>query len=200
MTRKILMGVCLAGILLISGPAFSQNNPAKNNSKPKKYEWLQPGISIIYLVNNDYDFVVNLMEMKGSILFNYSMKNGGVKGSVKITSTAMGNAVAMNNYFKGGDEVLKDKTAVWMSKKVYNAIKSDSTIAIIPRYTEEMLQLVGMETMEIYVNDQKQVVDVLHAKTNEGSEFWILDNPKSPLILRMILDFEIVISEIKTIL
>lgn len=164
----------------------------------KAAKWLSPGTKMTYLVNEDYDFVVTVKSLKKGVEFDWSMRKGSLTGNVKITPEALKDATAQNNYFYGGGEVYKDKTSIWVSKKVYQSLKDKTPIQIQPSKVVENLNYVADETMSVKIDGVETQLKVLHGRTDRGSEFWILDDPKAPIILRMIIDFEVRITEIST--
>lgn len=179
----------------LANMAYSQHS---KGTKKANMKWLKAGTKLVYTVDNDYDFTVTVKNLKKGVVFNFSMKKGMRTGNITITPEAFENATKENNYFHSGDETYTDKTTVWVSKVVYNSLKNKKPISINPFEGAETLSFVGEEIMNVKIDGKIMALPVLHGKTDRGSEYWILDNPKSPLILHMILNFDVAISEIIT--
>jgi hypothetical protein len=117
-------------------------------------------------------------------------------GTITIKQEALSNAVTQFNYYSGGKYIFYDKTTVWVSKAVYNALINKKTIAIKPSGVNEVLRLVKKEKYSLKVNNNHINLKTLVAVTDKGSYFRILDNPYAPIILQMKLDFSIQVEEI----
>ena len=185
-------------ILLIPFVLVSVINISSFAQKGKNTKWYKKGAQMVYSVNGAYDFTVTIKNLKKGIDFDFTMKNGDIKGNIKITPEAMNSATRMDNYFRSGDYVFKDKTTVWVSKAIYKSLKKNENISIQPSNVTEILKLVGSEQLKVKIDGQETEITVLHAKTDRGSDFWIWDNPNAPIIMHMIIDFEVNISEIKS--
>jgi hypothetical protein len=115
-----------------------------------------------------------------------------------MTQEALTNATTQNNYFSSSDDAYQNMTTVWVSTKVYRSLKSNAPIVIKPSYVDETLSYKSTEKIKIKVDGIEKEISVLYAETDKGSKFWIWDNPKSPIIMHMMIGFEILISEITT--
>lgn len=188
MKKVTTFSFLLVLFLLFTGFGYAQKNS----------KWLKVGTKMSYIVNEDYDFVVIVKKLKKGVEFDWRMRQGSSRGNVKMTPEALKDATAQNNYFYNGDDVYKDKTSVWVSKKVYQALKDKTAVQIQPSGVVETLNFIAEETIKVKIDGVETELKVLHGRTDRGSEFWILDDPKAPVILRMIIDFEIRITEIST--
>jgi hypothetical protein len=187
--KKLYVIISLSALFLSFISAKSQNLDDK---------WLAEGTVMKYMVNNDYDFTITIVNLQNGVEFDWTMRDGKRKGIVKMTSEALKNATTQNNHFSPSDEAYYDYTTVWVSSKVYRSLKSATPITIKPEMTDESLVYKKTEKMNILVDGVEKQIDVLYAETDKGSKFWIWDNPKAPIIMHMILSFEIIISDVKT--
>ena len=161
-------------------------------------KWLTEGTVMKYVVNNDYDFTITVVNLQNGVEFDWSMKDGRKKGTVKMTQESLKNATTQNNHFSPSDEAYYDYTTVWVSSKVYNSLKSATPVTIKPEMTDESLIYKKTEKMIVKIDGVEKEINVLYGETDKGSKFWIWDNPKAPIIMHMVLSFEIIISEVKT--
>jgi hypothetical protein len=175
---------------------FLLGNFAKSQNIDDK--WLSEGTVMKYIVNNDYDFTLTLVNLQNGVEFDWTMKAGAKKGTVKMTSDALINATNQNNYFKPSDSAYTNMTTVWVSSKVYRSLKSNVPIVIKPQLSDETLSFKGIEKIKVKIDGKEKELSVLYAETDKGSKFWIWDNPKAPIIFHMKLSFEILITDITT--
>lgn len=187
--KKIYFILSFFAFFLLLNSVDSQNIDDK---------WLAEGTVMKYIVNNDYDFTISIVNLQNGVEFDWTMRDGKKKGTVKMTLEAITNATTQNNHFSPSDEAYYDYTTVWVSSKVYKSLKSATPITIKPEMIDESLVYKKTEKMKLKIDGTEKEIDVLYCETDKGSKFWIWDNPKAPIIMHMILSFEIVINDIKT--
>jgi len=154
-----------------------------------------------YLHNsgNDYEFIVEVKSLGDEIEFDWWMtRPASNEGSVKMTKNALDSAIFQQNSFHGGYDELTNTTTVWVSKKVYNALKNKESIEIYPEDNREILSYVSDYDYSVLVDGKEIIVKTLYAEGDMGDKFWILDDPQNPVILKMVVSFNIEIGEIMT--
>jgi len=179
-------------IVIISFICFSQNlsDYLDNDSKLRYY---------LHNSGNDYEFIIDIKSLGDEIEFDWWMtRPASNEGSVKMTEDALNNAISQKNSFHGGYDELSYQTTVWVSKKVYNALKNKHSIEVYPEGSEEMLSYVSDYDYPVIVDGKKIVVKTLYAEGDLGDKFWILDDAENPVILKMVVSFNIEIGEIMT--
>lgn len=162
------------------------------------------GSLLTYEVNyfgDIYDFVVHIKKFdENGIEFDYTMSNEtNISGSMKITKEAYESSNTQYNYFSGGPLTLNDQTSVWMSKKVFAELISESgksTISSDGGSTESEIFNVGaFHDFELYNTISKTTikdVSYLFAMTEDETEkYWIHLSKSNPIILGMDLGWTI---------
>lgn len=127
--------------------------------------------------------------------------NDDMKGTVTINKEALASARDQMNRYMPGDHHLTNQTSVWVSKAVYEEIKSKETTRMNLSGTEKVFKIVTFAQDrkeqqvyegEVVENEKDKVLKVIHLRSEDGTEnIWINDDPANPLITRMIADFEI---------
>ncbi len=172
--------------------------------------------SYVYLVETPksvYNFTITnpKVAMDSGISFNWKM---GIpvnkEGKVIISKEAVNSAYAQLNNFGAKDVYTTDRTSVWISNAVYNQIKMDGKTFIKSGNDEgktflvdknvENLSVESIIDMDYETNFRVGWVNLIHIKSEDGiEEYWINDDPKNPIIVKMILaPFSITLKEIKT--
>ena len=155
---------------------------------------LKVGSKYVYEVDfngSKYDFIVEVRSLEMGMKFKYLMTNDSrTGGMVSISPSALAEAHALNNYFTGGEMRLKDKTTVWVSQAVYTEFKAGST-SVNTGVGFETLTLKSTEKMVVSFRGKDKKVKALYGETDQGNKFWILDDEKNPLILKMDLGWTI---------
>ncbi|MGG9962042.1 tetratricopeptide repeat protein [Ferruginibacter sp. SUN106] len=159
-----------------------------------------------------YDFLVS--NPKGNVdtdfEFDWAMSNkDDMKGHIKLTKDAMEKAIAQNNYFGSAlkNATLTDKTTVWVSKAVFNDLTKNNSAKMDVGNGEEIFTVVpdgqdnrDKESFEdkVLVKGSAKYVNTLHVKNEDGSrQLWILNDAKNPMIIKMDLDWSIVLKSIE---
>jgi hypothetical protein len=111
-------------------------------------------------------------------------------------------ATTQRNSFSifGGDLELEDETSVWVSKKVYRALKAQNPVSINSGSSDknEILIYLTNTTYQTQLNDSVVQLPALYAETDAGNKYWILDNADNPIILKMTIQFNIQLTNIMT--
>jgi len=166
------------------------------------FSWIKDGLKLRYYLheyNSNYEFMVELLDIKEEKLFNWWMTWPVNRiGSCLITQEAMKSATEQKNYMSGGHEILDDKTMGFVSYDVWKAMKDKQTIVIQPSGRDETLKYIKDVPYEITIDGKKTMVPTMYCETNLGHKFWIIDNPQNPIILKMVIAFNIEIGEIMT--
>lgn len=189
--RKIVL-LFLMLLFVIGLGAFAQKN---SNT------WLMSGDTLVYNINNygnQYDFIITNLQIENNIAFDWLMTNQDqLKGSIVMSRYALDTATFLKNYFNDGESVLTDKTTVWASTKVYNAIKKKKPVSVNAGNGNAILEFKEKKEFTFSLNDQPKTVKVLYAETKSAEKFWILDDPKNPLILKMDLGWTVTLTKVE---
>lgn len=154
--------------------------------------------------------VINLTgNADDSLAFDWLMTSGpNMNGHITITKDAMEKATAQNNNF-GPDlknAVLTDKTAIWISKAVFNGFKKNGSCKMDVGNGEEVFTVVpdainkkDKESFNsrIKVNDNWKYLNTFHIKNTDGSrQLWILNDVQNPMIVKMDIGFTLSLKSI----
>jgi hypothetical protein len=168
------------------------------------FEWISPGTGLSYQVNtegSDYQYIVSIKGLYPILSFRWDMTFPSRNwGNVEISQPAMDEATKQRNYFMGADLYMEDETSVWVSKKVYQALKAQESISINCGDSDEneLLFFVENTTYQTELDDSTVLLPALYAETEKGNKYWILDDPDSPIILKMTIEFNIQLENIMT--
>jgi len=183
----------IAGLLFL----FSIQIEAQNN-----FEWIKEGTKLRYYLHDygrDYEFIVDITGLSNGIEFNWWMTQpANNKGQVRITERAMESATTQQNYFSGGYDEMDNRTTVWVCRDVWKALKDGGGIVIKPEGIDETLSYVSDYDYLVKIDGEDKVLKTLYAEGNHGDKYWILDDPDNPIILKMVVSFNIEIGEIMT--
>lgn len=195
------------------------NTPIKmalNNSKPEMAKMLEtkaatfPSIPIIGMDSKltygvdfggqQYKFIMDIVQDEPEIVINWKMTTGrGDKaGNISMSSEAVQSATAQYNLFENGEIVLDDKTSVWVSRSVFKSLRTGSETVMNAMGEDKIFVRQNVPPGTEVLVDGK-AISVIYAEATDGSEkFWILNNPKMPLILKMDLGWKIGIEKIES--
>jgi len=166
------------------------------------FSWLKNDLKIRYYLHeysSNYEFMVELVDLAEAKTFNWWMTWPVNRiGSCYTTANAMQNATKQQNYFSGGHEIQDDRTTGFVSYAVWKAMKDKGSITIQPVDDEEVLTYVKDYPYETRIDGKTIILPTFYCETDRGSKYWILDNPENPIILKMVVDFNIEIEEIMT--
>jgi hypothetical protein len=181
-------------LIAVSTITFAQKNETS---------WLKKCTNITYHVNYnaiEYDFILDSLKATNDISFQWKITDPmNQSGRVKIMKPALDTATVLHNYFADSSNIILDnKTTVWVSKKVYKAIKKGGSIKIDPGLGREKLTFKNTEKLSAKLNGSNKSFNVLYAVTESGNKFWILDDPSNPVIMKMYLGWTIEVKEITT--
>jgi hypothetical protein len=146
-----------------------------------------------------YKFIIEIIQDDPEIVFNWKMttSRGDKEGNISMAAEAVQSATAQYNLFENGEIVLDDKTSVWVSRDVFKSLRSgaETTMNAMGEDKTFVRKNVPAGT-EVVVSGKP--VSVIYAEALDGSEkFWILNNPKMPLIMKMDLGWKIGIEKIE---
>lgn len=132
------------------------------------------------------------------ISFDWSIGEGLMNGQTKMTSNALKKGASLLNYFKPNEHYqLTDKTCVWVSQEVFNVAKSKKSIRIDTGkgvFLFDFKKSPKDATCLYLLKGEKRKAPILVGMNEEkGYIINILNDPKNPLIVSMILDFDVVL-------
>jgi hypothetical protein len=175
-----------------------------SHAQDMNLEWIRPGTGLAYNVNtenSDYQYIVNINGLYPTLSFRWEMTFPSRNyGDIEISQQAMDEATKQRNYFSGLGLYLEEETSVWISKKVYQAMKTKVPISINcgDSDEDELLFFVKNTTYQTQLNDSTVLLPALYAETENGKKYWILDDPDNPIILKMTIEFNIYLVNIMT--
>lgn len=200
---KTLNLLLLCGLLSL----FACKNTKTTTSSSQSNQYFKYGKNTLlkFRVNysgSDYQLKVKLRSYGDSCNFLFSMTNDSrTEGSVAISKKAMESANGHDNFFYSGHKELQQKTTVWMSRQSYNELKSSGKTYVVPAYRDTVnLQVTAVEKISINIDDKPVMLPVIKAKGTSKSgekEYWILDDPKFPLIMYMNLGWTVQLESIR---
>lgn len=171
-----------------------------NGQKSKSDEWLKNGTKLTYqVVFNalEYDFIVDSIKVSSDISFAWQMTEPmTMNGNILIKKNALDTATSLYNYFTGGNQTFEDKTSVWVSKKVFKAIKKGSSVIVDAGTGREKLLFVAEEKLTCTIDDHQKSIETLKAVTESGKIIWILDDPLHPIIVKMNLGWTLTLKSV----
>jgi hypothetical protein len=175
-------------------------------AQDKDPEWIRPGTGLAYNVNtenSDYQYIVIIKELYPKLSFRWDMTFPvRSDGNVEISQEAMDTATQQRNKFSifGSELYLEDETSVWVSRKVYQALKAQEPISINcgDNDENELLIFIKNTLYRTQLNDSTVQLPALYAETEKGNKYWILDDPDNPIILKMTIEFNIQMENIMT--
>ena len=186
-----LTALCFVGALLISVAAVAQK---------KIKDWPKTGDTLVYEITvgyKQYNFIVKNLKIDNNIVFDWEMtKPNELIGSLVISAHALDTATAQKNYFQDGERFIENRTCIWISKRVYQAIKKKETIRINPGNGPTPLNYKSKQELTVLINGVETKVKTLFAETAAGDRFWILDNKDNPIIVKMYIGFTAVLKEV----
>ena len=177
---------------------------------------VKPGTKLIYAVEageQKYNFIVTVKTLLPVVTFDWEMTDPiSNNGTITHTAAAMMAANTMYNRFSPGSKTLDDNSlSVWLSKNSHAGLTKGNKWIMISMNTGDAPKKMGanmddLKELKITVNGEKETVEEAIAKVlNEegrpvGDEdfFTFYNSSKLPIILRMKIDFYIVLKEIKT--
>ncbi len=142
--------------------------------------------------------------------FDWSMTSGqDMNGHITLTKEAISKAIIQNNRF-GPDlknAIFNDKTTVWVSSAVINDLLTTGKAKMDAGYGEEIFDLVASNEEgrdndafedKVQVNGVAKYLNTLHVKNGDAShQLWILNDPKNPLIVKMLFGWGITLKSIE---
>jgi hypothetical protein len=153
-----------------------------------------------------YQFIVDLLEFEPYRSFKFTMTNTNETSSViTITPGALDTGYAEKNYFNRWVDTLDDKTlTVWFSNYMFSTLLAGDTA-----YFDGDIGWAGIERTAYYnagrelysyelngVPQTIEVIKVVEAEKTKPKKFWVLNNPKNPMIVKMNVGWEIWLKEI----
>ncbi len=192
--KKITVLTCVLMALLftVSSCSSKKSNPWLKSGSYLNYHLTGPGM--------EYDFNLSNLVIDKEVAFAWEMTEPmNYKGKLKMTEKALNETNHIENYFSDGqDQIMDDRTTVWFSKKLYNGLNDKKESEILIDGATQKLNFKSKEKYKIKIDDTEKEIEVLFGETNTGGKFWILDDPKNPLIVKMEIEFTIELKSVKT--
>ncbi len=165
---------------------------------------------------NDYNFILEKQDSLNAgenFIFYWTIeKQGddtteGSSGSVTMTKAALDTAHELLNNFEDGENYqLTNRTSVWVSRAVFDEIIKNGSTVLNADGEWRTFKLVPFDKDESYYygsifynDDFDKRLQLLHLMSDDDKhyEIWINKDRDYPIIIKMILDFEVVLAEVK---
>lgn len=181
----------------------------KNEDGSLTSEALQRGDKLVYHVHaqgKEYDFILTLLDAsyERGVDFNYEMTDPiNMKGHVVIKSKAKNDSKKYINYFSGGELILTDACAIWLSGINFRELPNKETKMTFDNGTPETFyNKDGNEvTPTINFKGKPVMLDAFslnNAADGKGDKtLWVLNGSGNPLIVKMDLGWTIELKEIR---
>jgi len=127
-----------------------------------------------------------------------------LKGSVQMQLSALDSATKLFHKFDGEDQSLQDATCLLLSRKTLRELRNGQVVElIIPQgFTDKRRKFTLEEKLDypVLINGKTKKMSALYLETLVKPRFriWVLDDEAYPLIIRMDLGWQLLISDIKT--
>jgi len=151
----------------------------------------------------DFEFAVKVKEKSPEKLsYEWLISRVYEKGEVSMDSTALQHADELLDHFYGKDkEELTERTAVWVSKDVYNELENGEEITLDTGKGKCKFKNMGVEPYRFVSNNVNVEVDVMRVqsardkvksdKGNKPEVLLILADASNPLIMDLYVDWNI---------
>ncbi|HNX06447.1 MAG TPA: hypothetical protein PKL96_02575 [Bacteroidales bacterium] len=194
--KRLFILVAILFTIGIAHHSFAQKHEVKSS-------WFKNGSVLTYHVVNgvkEYNYIISDLDLSKDISFHWKMTEPvNYSGSIKIFDAALDTAMKMENYFGNGSSLdMSNKTTAMFSRKAYKRLIGQQPLSVNIDNAQETINFERYENYPITVDGIQQQVEVMIASTATGKKFWILDNPKFPLIIKMELAFTIDLRTVNT--
>ncbi len=153
-------------------------------------KWLNPKAVLNYNVTdsaNFYTFIADNFILENNISFQWKMLDPvNYTGKVTITKEALESSMNVVSDFKNkSDDTYSDKSTIFLSKKIFNALKDKKAIKINVDGIEQTLSFKNLDKIWVQKASTGLQLNVLYAETEKGTKIWVLDSKTYPLIVKM---------------
>ncbi|MDB5228009.1 MAG: hypothetical protein JWN78_2202 [Bacteroidota bacterium] len=183
--RKILQKAVFAVLVVFVFSASASVNPS---------QIIRKGTKLVYDVNYSgfrYEFTIVIKDQTDAYSFDWTLGSPiNKKGSINVSKAAIQNANGLFNYFANGDiNNLADQCCVVLSKKMFDAFKSNNTIEIFTDKKNNELSVFGNAYSHTqtfgYNNDYSNEFDCKTVTNGSDYQITYVDDPNFPLIIEM---------------
>lgn len=163
------------------------------------------GSQMVYEVQSGdfhYSFLVSVQEKSASrITFDWLMTiQDDNQGTLTMTSEALSSADQLFSFYeKGSDKTITDATALWLSRKTFDALKAGELVKLNPGDAVVVFQrddsFEGKRRLKALASKYQLDPDVqtILAQANNGKYLIVLDDPTNPLILEMDVGWKLIL-------
>lgn len=204
--------IALIGISLLMAFAGCKTEAVlEQEDSPEKENFsfeIEPGTRLLYdyAIQGQPDKLDIFIEAIGrELIFKWNIHGRpGEPFHRTVKETALDSSLMENVAFYGSDDTLYNEFSMMFPRNLYEDLIEKDTCLFKPlgQDQDEMTYLVnlGEENFDVLVDDFMVTVTAIHARERvwKNYEYWILKNPESPLILRRISNFDMVLREIET--
>lgn len=134
---------------------------------------------------HSFDFVIRMAQFRPNRYFEW--ENQTTQGTVLIRQSALEGARKYTSYrlFQAGaDMESSDEVSYWLSRNLYNDLRTARKTSIFLDGIKTDFVLVGSGELVVQVNQEPQSLKVLEAKDSRGGRWWFLDDPENPLVVK----------------
>jgi hypothetical protein len=132
-------------------------------------------------------FVVRIAQFVPDRYFEW--EEGSVQGTIRIPAKMVNDARTLLNYqlFQAGvDTRSKNATTLWLSRRVYRALKGGARFKLDLDGVPTAVDVLGPDQMTVEVNRAPRALPVIKTKDEYGAERWFLDLEENALLVNLL--------------
>lgn len=160
----------------------------------------RPGMDLSYAFSTNrsqstLDIKVTRFDEAG-LAFTYAISDPGFTGSIAFPKSALEKGHHHAFPLMKGDRTFDDRTSMWLSGELVNEVQKGHAHRETTCCAAEW-ELIGKESISILLNGEETDLKVLHLKDDTRSEYWVLDDPENPLIIKAVKGWEMVLTSLE---
>lgn len=167
--------------------------------------FFKDGSSFIYEVSSwgdQYELVIEIKKIDKNLFYRYQVEDDTifkVEDNVTVSQKSLENSSKIfMNLWDYNISDLEDKTSVFFSKKVFKDLVNRKEVTIDVGDGDEHLTFEGKTFYNCVVDGKEVELKAVYATSDLFGYFWILDDERFPLILKMEVGYIIELKEINT--
>ena len=189
--QNFLFGICI----MLSSATFAASSPK---------EIIKKGTRIVYDVNyqgTNYEFTITVTDDSKNYSFDWQMSApSNQKGTLKINQEDLESATGIFNYFTNGNINVENQCCIVLSRKMYDAFKSNGSMEIITDKKNSKSSVFGNSYEHTqnfgYRNDFSNEFNCKTVNDGNDNEITFVNDPNFPLIIEMKLDWTLKLKNI----
>ncbi|MFP4459233.1 MAG: membrane lipoprotein lipid attachment site-containing protein [Candidatus Zixiibacteriota bacterium] len=207
--KKMIFTLLLVFILFAGCKAEKQLEKPESSQEPKGTTIdIEPGMRLIYEFSmqgqpEELDIFIEAIEPEFTMKWNIPSRNSGHFYRVLLPEV-IDSSIKERPRFYGGNDTLENEYSIIFPRNLYNDLMETDTCKFFPigdnQKEATYLVKLGMEKVDVIIDGMNVQLDAIHARERiwKNYEYWILNNPEHPLILRRISTYDFKLKEIET--